>query len=239
MSRDLWNQKSSNYPRFSGELGEFSREVFANLDKFGVNFKGKSVVDIGCGTGVYTLYIAQICREITGVDSSAGMLEVMQEDAQKFGIKNLTTINSSWLEFADQKHYDIAISTMSPAISETSDFERFNQMADLKIYLNFAKRRTSTLLEPFFAHFNVVAQMGSSARGLEEWLKKQDISYEKVNLPETRIVLRSKSEAVQNICWHLDINNAQYEKREIVEMVDKMSDEIPDTITSLMSLFVF
>ena len=69
----MWDKKALHYPRFSGQKNEFQETLFAKLNEFGVNFNGKSLIDIGCGTGVHTIYLAGLCAEVLGVDSSEKM----------------------------------------------------------------------------------------------------------------------------------------------------------------------
>ncbi len=49
------------------------------------------VLDFGCGTGLVTLPFNALVHSITGVDSSKGMLEVLENKVQKQQIKNITT----------------------------------------------------------------------------------------------------------------------------------------------------
>jgi 2-polyprenyl-3-methyl-5-hydroxy-6-metoxy-1,4-benzoquinol methylase len=47
------------------------------------------VLDVGCGTGLVTLRLQPLVRSITGVDSSPGMLAVLQDKVQKQGLTNV------------------------------------------------------------------------------------------------------------------------------------------------------
>jgi 2-polyprenyl-3-methyl-5-hydroxy-6-metoxy-1,4-benzoquinol methylase len=47
------------------------------------------VLDFGCGTGLVTLRLQPLVRSITGVDSSPGMLAVLQEKVKEQGLKNV------------------------------------------------------------------------------------------------------------------------------------------------------
>lgn len=47
------------------------------------------VLDFGCGTGLVTLKLQPLVRSITGVDSSPGMLAVLQDKVKKGGFTNV------------------------------------------------------------------------------------------------------------------------------------------------------
>ncbi len=49
------------------------------------------VLDFGCGTGLVTLRLQPLVRTILGVDSSSGMLEVLEGKIRKQGITNART----------------------------------------------------------------------------------------------------------------------------------------------------
>jgi ubiquinone/menaquinone biosynthesis C-methylase UbiE len=49
------------------------------------------VLDFGCGTGIVTLQLAGSVASVTGVDSSQGMLEVLNEKIGRQGHTNVTT----------------------------------------------------------------------------------------------------------------------------------------------------
>lgn len=48
-------------------------------------------LDFGCGTGLVTLQLAPALRSITGLDSSPGMLERLNDKIQKSGFTNVRT----------------------------------------------------------------------------------------------------------------------------------------------------
>ena len=49
------------------------------LRQQGFEFVGKSVLEIGCGTGLNTIWLAQQARAVTGVDITEGMLQQAQQ----------------------------------------------------------------------------------------------------------------------------------------------------------------
>ncbi len=101
-----WDKKSESYAKFSGELGAFGKRVFEILRGWGVSFAGKSVLDVGAGTGVYSLYLASLGAKVTAIDSSEGMLRELRRSAEEFGIPLQNVLNLSFAEFYERLSRD-------------------------------------------------------------------------------------------------------------------------------------
>ena len=101
-----WDKKSESYAKFSGELGDFGKRVFEILRGWGVSFAGKSVLDVGAGTGVYSLYLASLGAKVTAIDSSEGMLRELRRSAEEFGIPLQNVLNLSFAEFCERLSCD-------------------------------------------------------------------------------------------------------------------------------------
>ena len=101
-----WDKKSESYAKFSGELGDFGKRVFEILRGWEVSFAGKSVLDVGAGTGVYSLYLASLGAKVTAIDSSEGMLRELRRSAQEFGIALQNVLNLSFAEFCERLSRD-------------------------------------------------------------------------------------------------------------------------------------
>ena len=104
--KNSWDKKSESYAKFSGELGDFGKRVFEILRGWGVSFAGKSVLDVGAGTGVYSLYLASLGAKVTAIDSSEGMLRELRRSAQEFDIPLQNVLNLSFAEFCERLSRD-------------------------------------------------------------------------------------------------------------------------------------
>ncbi|MCC6487129.1 MAG: methyltransferase domain-containing protein [Candidatus Hydrogenedentes bacterium] len=73
-----------------------------------------TALDFGCGTGLVTLQLASCVAQVTGADSSRGMLDVLEEKARSRSIDNVTTRLVD-LDRGDvlEGSYDLAVSTMA------------------------------------------------------------------------------------------------------------------------------
>ena len=101
-----WDKKSESYAKFSSEPGSFGKRVFEILRGWGVSFAGKSVLDVGAGTGVYSLYLASLGAKVTAIDSSEGMLRELRRSAEEFGIALQNVLNLSFAEFCERLSRD-------------------------------------------------------------------------------------------------------------------------------------
>ncbi len=72
------------------------------------------VLDFGCGTGLLTLRFQPLARSVTGIDSSKGMLAVLEEKIQKQHLTNVTArcIDVEKGEVPDGT-YDLIVSSMT------------------------------------------------------------------------------------------------------------------------------
>lgn len=71
-------------------------------------------VDFGCGTGLVALGLAEHVRQVIGIDSSAGMLNVLGEKLRRAGIHNVETLLLDLeQESAPELRADLIVSAMT------------------------------------------------------------------------------------------------------------------------------
>jgi SAM-dependent methyltransferase len=68
-----------------------------------------SVLDVGAGTGRFTLALAPAARHITAVEPNAAMLDYLRDDASQQGLANITLIQSTWQDAPESLAADIVI----------------------------------------------------------------------------------------------------------------------------------
>ena len=72
------------------------------------------VMDFGCGSGLVTMRLQPLVKSIKGVDSSKGMLEVLQEKINKTGVQNVST---QWADLEDdgkvEGEFNLVVSSMA------------------------------------------------------------------------------------------------------------------------------
>jgi magnesium-protoporphyrin O-methyltransferase len=75
------------------------------------DIRGKHILDVGCGSGVYAIEIARRGGSVTGVDVASEMIELSRENASRAGMaQNCTFVQMDLIEFCDStKSFDAVI----------------------------------------------------------------------------------------------------------------------------------
>jgi ubiquinone/menaquinone biosynthesis C-methylase UbiE len=68
------------------------------LEQLGLN-AASVVLDLGAGTGQFTLAVAPLCRRVIAVDVSPPMLERLRAKVQTLGVGNVTCVEAGFLTY--------------------------------------------------------------------------------------------------------------------------------------------
>ena len=73
--------------------------------------KGKSVIDIGCGPGLYSIILAERGAEkVLGVDFAENMIKIAKEKAKREGVTPKTSfVEADFFDYEIKRKYDYAV----------------------------------------------------------------------------------------------------------------------------------
>lgn len=123
---DLWSSEVRWYE--TQPTADWNKDGFLlALDKMAVLTSQTTLLDVGCGAGVYTAAVAKRVNRVVGVDLSPAMLAASRERACRDGIENLTLIEADWHMFDIERlgwraAFDVVMARMTPAVSRDADF---------------------------------------------------------------------------------------------------------------------
>ncbi|MEA1906316.1 MAG: class I SAM-dependent methyltransferase [Euryarchaeota archaeon] len=83
--RERWNEHCTKYDRHGYHSGE-GRDAWKALLTRALGDEKLSVLDVGCGTGIITLPLAELGHNVTGIDLSEGMLNIAKEKASNLDL---------------------------------------------------------------------------------------------------------------------------------------------------------
>ncbi|WP_457573516.1 class I SAM-dependent methyltransferase [Desulfolithobacter sp.] len=96
-----------------------------------------SVLDVGCGPGSLTLPLARKVRRVTALDFSRAMLDILERDAARQSVDNITPVHLSWTDdwaCHGLKPHDLAIASRSMAVPDLREaLEKLNAFATRRV----------------------------------------------------------------------------------------------------------
>lgn len=223
----IWDKKADQYNRFSHDKDTFQQKILGKIAQRGVSFKNKSILDIGCGTGVYTLHMSKEAKHVHALDFSSGMLEILKQDAKKEGLfEKFSFTCKTWSEFEHDELFDIVFSSMSPAFKSDADFLKMHGYAkDHCIYLGWGGKRESSLLDPIFKAHDKALNVPEGSSKVKEWLSSQNISFTSEYIEETSLHVKSYKAALASVLWHFEINTLSANKPLIEHILETMKND--------------
>lgn len=150
----------------------------------GVQIDGATILDVGCGTGVYSLPLAQRAAQVTGLDLSEAMARRFEKEQAEHGIDNAAVIRMPWSDAAVSKHrmengFDIVWAAMTPALRSQEDVARMNRCArDWCVYIGWGGVRENPFLAEVFQAHGQVFGPPPGAKAVQAHLSTMGISAE-------------------------------------------------------------
>jgi len=215
-----WDKRSARYERFTGTLSDERREFIEKVREFGVEFEGKTLLDIGAGTGVYSLFLAQICKFVTATDVSEKMIEILKADAAKFGISNLEAFVCDFCDFLPKKRYDIAFLTMSPALKSEKEMEKFLNLGEKHVFKAWRENRISSLFSHFVSEDR--RKMSANLEDFEQFLAKNGVKYQSFDFDEIWEKERDVDDAFSDVSWHMELNKTEFDAQILRSSIAKL-----------------
>jgi 2-polyprenyl-3-methyl-5-hydroxy-6-metoxy-1,4-benzoquinol methylase len=128
-----FDKEAANWDETPGRV-KLAHDIAQAMMDTGIIKNDMNVLDFGCGTGLLTLQLQPLVRSITGVDNSAGMLEVLQS---KIETQKLTNVKTQLLNIEEGDRlegvYDLIVSSMT-----------LHHIKDIKGLFNHFKLVTNT-----------------------------------------------------------------------------------------------
>ena len=148
-----WNAKAQTFA--ANTLGNAGRkrteQVIGWLEQFGVSFEGATVLDIGSGPGAFAVPFAQRSAQVTTVEPSSSMNELLREYSLSHGV-TIDVNEALWEDIdVDQKgwnqEFDLVFASMSPGVSSWEYLEKALRCARKYCFLSaYAGKREHNLI---------------------------------------------------------------------------------------------
>ena len=122
-----WNHIAKH--QNANESNGMTQNIISVLNAQEEQSKECEVLEIGCGTGAYTLNFAANYKHVTAVDMSEQMLCVLKQRAEEDKITNITYRQSLFENLPENKQYDFVFAAMCPAICDYESLMKFERLS--------------------------------------------------------------------------------------------------------------
>ncbi|MCG8616179.1 MAG: class I SAM-dependent methyltransferase [Desulfobacterales bacterium] len=127
---EYWDKASATYNRNKKEVRDRRQDkVLSLLKGKGLLFEGMRVLDIGCGTGMLAIALAEQGAQVTAIDFSTGMLDRVRADLPTSLEDRVTLLQEDWHEVDIRERgwenaFDLVVAFMSPGVATPEAFDK-------------------------------------------------------------------------------------------------------------------
>lgn len=215
MQRQVWNKKAETFPRFI-KGAEDTLEILDFFKQQGVDFRDKVIFDIGCGNGRFALELAFLAKKIIASDISEKMLGFLQEDAKKFGLKNIQTLHVDWVDFDKNtckidENVDIAFASMTPALNNKQGFLKALEVGEQGLcYVGWGRVRECAFLEKILTQHEITLLLPKGLPDVLQWLDEEGYKQPVYQYKTSNFTYQAPiQKAIDDIVWHVTIHEGK------------------------------
>lgn len=228
-----WDSRAAAYPRpFEPSMIAKTRRRIRYFREHGIDFAGKDFLDIGCGTGIYSLVLAGTCRNVAGIDSSSAMLEHFKEEAESHGIKNSSCILAEWGAVPEKdvhKKYDIVLASMTAAVQSYDEVLKMESAArECCVYIGWAGERHNRLLEKIYTHHGVQYLPPPGCENIIAALDKAGHEYSAEYFYDAWFKVKTVADTIEDLKINMQVNDSELDIPWTKNLLEKRASRTKD-----------
>jgi SAM-dependent methyltransferase len=176
--KEFWELRSKSFPTFL-EGNTYQTKMLSIMRENGIDFNGAEVLDVGAGTGSYTLPIAKTAKSVIALDISGGMLNALKDSAEKLGLNNIVCVESDWVDYTLEKKFDIILCSLTPALKDEEAAEKvFNNAKKWGIQIGSSGPMKAYMLDGLLELHNIEGRYKNAPHTeMKNVLKKREIPF--------------------------------------------------------------
>jgi len=231
-AKKFWEYKAKRYPLpFEERSLKTTKKIIDIVKGRRVVIENARILDIGCGTGNYTLPLAQEAWAVIGVDFSESMISRLTEELKKHHFHNVSTLCASWkdLDITSsnfEKAFDIVWSSMSMAVREEEDVRKMEACSrNWCVYIGWGGKKKNPLMEEIFKIHDIAFQPPAATNNISAILNQIGRSHSLDFIETSWDWCGTCDEAVEDISVHIEFFGGTPITEKIKDVVSKYSQD--------------
>lgn len=152
LTREAWESMAHEYADMPIPTPEDNAFFRLFKESYPYDPRKTTVLDIGCGSGQYSIGISKYCKSVVGIDFSSNMINQARKNVERYVVKNVEFFEVDWKNVdLDQKPYsdgfDVVFAHTTPALSSEKAFHKMRAVCNGKCFISLPTRRSDRLLE--------------------------------------------------------------------------------------------
>lgn len=183
-SSDFWDRRARGFHRSTRES--------AASDPFYLRLRERvlpenSVLDVGAGTGRFSLALAPLVRQVTALEPNASMLNYLHVEREKRGINNLNVLQSSWENAPSDLRADVVICShvLYPILEIVPFLQKLHEASEQACFIYMRATSLDALTAPLWRHFH-----GDERQQPPGYIHALDVLYELGIYAQVEVVAR-------------------------------------------------
>ncbi|MDR2302379.1 MAG: class I SAM-dependent methyltransferase [Deltaproteobacteria bacterium] len=225
IQREIWDLRAKTFPRYSPEPGNYESRMLKLAQGIGADFSDKTVLDVGCGAGMYTLRLAKMAGFVTALDISEEMLSINEKDAKREKITNIEYLHQDWLDFNPKRKYDLIFCAMTPALQTLEGKLKVLTFRGAQVvYFGYSKPMNNHVLNAFSEIYDLKLKPFKSAPDQRLFLETQGVIYKTGQLSGSWDKVLSKEDFLVNLAAVVAFQGGSLNNLELDGFLEKFSD---------------
>jgi SAM-dependent methyltransferase len=168
---DFWNRRALTFPRYNEAPNSYEQSMVDKIEAHGLVLTGKTILDVGAGSGQYTLKLAKKAARVVALDVSDTMLAISKEDAARYSLTNIDYVLSTLADFHEEDGFDLVFCSMCPAVKDDLSRRRLLTLArEAFIHIGFERYVNPGPMDSLMAHYGVESKRFNSGPDMRKWL---------------------------------------------------------------------
>ncbi|MDR2387700.1 MAG: methyltransferase domain-containing protein [Deltaproteobacteria bacterium] len=221
----VWDLRAKTFPRYSPGQNNYEAKILELAHGIGVDFSDKTILDVGCGAGMYTLRLAKMGQFVTALDISKEMIAINEKDAQREKITNIEYLNIDWLNFEPKRSYDIVFCAMTPAVkSVEGKFKLLTFPKAQVVYVGYSKPMNNRVLNAFSEEFGLELKPSGLSEQLKMFLEVKCVKFKTAQLSGRWDLTHSRDDFIVNLTSMVLFHGGSLKNLKLDSFIDKFAD---------------